>query len=539
MRSSTLTLASTVTATTGLSRSESGLAPGPVATLAVANGAEWLAAAVSAVFVVTATGARQMWPDSFYELYAGRYVLAHGIPYRNVVTLASAGAPWIDQQWLAQILYYRIWSIGGFAAMTLVTAALVAGGFAFLGTLMLHRGVPPIRVFIWTMAAFAVSCGYSSMVRAQSFGYLLAGFTLWLVATDGEKAGTLDGPRRRTWLVIGVLVLWANIHGSVLFGSGLVILYAGYRATRALTDRAWQAAAKQFTFGVAAAAAVLCTPYGTGVIGYYRSLIGNSELAHNMLEWAPPSLADPWCWAFFALVAGVAVAVTVARRRGCRPDPLLVLIAGFTLALALSAFRNMAWFGFAGSLLAADSLARGRGASARVHGKVIRRATAGLLLGLAAATVISVAGMPSAQFVTWLPKRAIAVSDALAARYPSVKILGDQWSSAGMLWARPDLLGRVGFDGRYEQYSRIQLTAYFDFIFVHGPNWARVTSGYQVLVISRTDRALVRAVSRLPGWRIVYSDRYGLVLARPPLPRWSRPTAGRSSAATATSSRRR
>src|SRR5690242_11972588 len=69
----------------------------------------WLVAAVALSLMVSLEYSRYLFADSYYDLYAGRYIVQHGIPHRNVVTVVAHGAPWIDQQWLAHALYYGAW----------------------------------------------------------------------------------------------------------------------------------------------------------------------------------------------------------------------------------------------------------------------------------------------------------------------------------------------------------------------------------------------------------------------------------------------
>jgi hypothetical protein len=501
----------------------------------------WLIAAISLIFAATALQARHLLPDSYYALYAGRYIVAHGIPHVNVVTAVAHGAPWIDQQWLAQVLYYAAWAVGGYAALVVVSSALVTAGFGVLAVLMLRRGVPPIRMFAWTLAAFAVSSGYAA-ARAQSFGYLFLALTLWLIVRDAEgsvtpertcspvaapvfaqRSARAQAPRGRTWLVIGVLVAWANTHGSVLLGAGLVAAYATYRAVRAsirrhgpdAPDRALLPAVRYLVLGVAAVASVLCTPYGLEVITYYRSLIGNNVLADNVGEWAPPNPREAMTWAFFIVLVVVVVLVAIAWRRGARPDSLLLAIGVITLALALTAFRNVPWFGFGGSLLAADTLARRADGRVPALGVAFRLSVAGLLAGLAVVILVVATMTPAGQFDAWVPRRAIDVAAAVAARHPTWRVLDDQWSAVGMLWLHPGMFGRIAFDVRVEQYQQADMGAFFDFMQVRGPRWQRVIKGYDLIVVSRLWHAdLARALARLPGWRVVYSDPDGLVLVR-------------------------
>lgn len=473
----------------------------------------WLLVIVALGLLANVLSDRHLYPDSFYDLYSGRYILRHGIPHWNVVTVASHGAPWIDQQWLAQILYYGAWVTGGYPAVAVLSVLLVTSGFAVLALLMLRRGVPPTRMFAWTAAAM-LACLGNMVIRAQSFAYPLIALTLWLVLAD-SRAPRL---RARTWLVVPVLVIWANTHGSVLVGAALVSLYAGYRVATALLRRDRRPVPAYLALGAAAAVSVLCTPYGTGVSRYYARVKDvTPALTRDIQEWSPPNPLNPVSWGFFALVVVTAIAVTVAWRRGTRPDPVLAAAALALLGLALTAARNQVWFGFGGSLLAADTLARSSGGRVPVLSRAFGRVTAGVLATAALAGLGVLATTPDRQFESQVPLRAIDTAAALAAKNPAARVLGDDECGSAMLWLRPAMFGRVGFDARLEQYSVTQIDAYADFLDVRGRAWQRVMHGYDIVVVSRSlHPPLARALARLPGWRVVYSDRDGLVIERAP-----------------------
>jgi hypothetical protein len=324
-----------------------------------AGGLAWLVAVAALAFFATAQYCRQLYVDTYFDLYAGRYVAEHGVPERNVVTVLAHGKPWIDQQWLGQLIYYRVWQLGGYAAVVMLSLALIAVGFAILGALMLHRGASPLGMCAWTLAALAVSFLYAT-ARAQSFGYLFIPLLLWLLLADN---GT-GRPRLLTWLSIPLLAVWANVHGSVLLGAGFVGLHAAYRALGALRRRDYRALASYLLLGTCAALALICTPYGFGVMHYYGSLIGNPALSAAVTEWISPNPANADSWAFFAVVIAVAVAVIVGWRRGARPQPEVGIFAVVTLGAALLAFRTTPWFGFAGSGRAGPPGRQGRRAGA-------------------------------------------------------------------------------------------------------------------------------------------------------------------------------
>jgi len=470
----------------------------------------WFVALLSLLLAGNLVTSRYLFWDAFYDLYAGRCIVQHGIPHQNLITVASYRTAWEDQQWLAHVLFYATWSAGGYRLLAAASAVLVTAGFGLLALLMLRRGVPPTRAFAWTAAAYIVALG-SIGIRAQSFAYPCFAAVLWLLLAD-DRAPRL---RPRTWLVIPVLVLWANTHGSVLLGAGLACLYAGYRALKAAARREYGAIPLFLAFGAAAGAAVVCTPYGPGVIQDYARFLGNPALSRNIVEWATPSPLDPYSWAFFALIPAVVIAVALAWRRGTRPDPLLCGIALVLLAVAFTAVRNQQWFAFGGSLLAADTLARSNGRRVPQLGQAFRRATTGVLAALAVASAVVLALTSSQQFQSEIPRRAIDVAATLAAKNPASRILGDPWSGTPMLWLHPATIGRVALDARMELYSASEINAYFDFLSVRGRRWQRVTHGYDIIVASRiNDPGLAGALGRLPGWRVVYEDRSGLVLRR-------------------------
>jgi hypothetical protein len=477
-------------------------------TLRSRGGRAWITAVAAVVFFATAECCRQLYVDTYFDLYAGRYVAQHGIPERNGLTALAHGKPWVDQQWLAQLIFFRMWQLGGYAAVTLLSVALVAAGAAVLGALMLRRGASPLAMCAWTLAAIAVSYGYAT-ARAQSFGYLFVPLVLWLVLGDDERRP----PRPRTWVSIPLLVVWANVHGSVLLGAGFVGLHAACQAWGALRRHDPRSLAAYLLLGAAAAVALVCTPYGFGVARYYASLIGNPELSRNVAEWAPVAPSNPDFWAFYGVVIAIVIAVAIGWRRGARPQPEVVIFAVITFGVAVMAFRNTPWFGFAGCLLAADMLA-GR-ALARATAAIFRRMLAAVLAACAVVVAIGMALEPARQYEASIPRQAIDVSARIADGHPRVPVLADQFSAVGLLWLHPALLGRVAFDVRVEQYNQAQLVAIFDFMAASGPGWQRLLHGYDLVVVSRQRHpGLADAIFRLPGWRVVYADDLGVVLER-------------------------
>ena len=59
--------------------------------------------------------------DSWLTLVGGRELVAHGIPQYDQLAVVSHGHTWVDQQWLAQLAYWGIYSATGLRGAVLAT----------------------------------------------------------------------------------------------------------------------------------------------------------------------------------------------------------------------------------------------------------------------------------------------------------------------------------------------------------------------------------------------------------------------------------
>ena len=119
----------------------------------------WFVATVAFAFAAAGNASNVFAVDTFYSLYSGRFVVTRGLPRVNALTLVHHGAPWIDQQWLAHVVYYAAWTAGGYPAVALLSSLVLTSGFAVLALAMRGRGVPPARAFLWTCGTLIVYLG--------------------------------------------------------------------------------------------------------------------------------------------------------------------------------------------------------------------------------------------------------------------------------------------------------------------------------------------------------------------------------------------
>ena len=147
--------------------------------------------------------------DTWLTLVAGREVWREGIPTHDGLAVVTAGRAWVDQQWLAQLAFYGAGALGGLSLMFVLhlSALTAAIGLAFASAR--RRGASSLSVFAIALLVLLVA-PWVWQPRAQTLAELLFVAVLALLLHD-----PLGPSRRRTLLVLPLLLVWANVHGSV------------------------------------------------------------------------------------------------------------------------------------------------------------------------------------------------------------------------------------------------------------------------------------------------------------------------------------
>lgn len=322
----------------------------------------WLAAALTVVLVRALA-----WPiipsDFWWQLAYGRWIVEHGsIPAVDHFSFTRAGEPYFDQPWLAQVLMYGIYRIGGAALSLVALAALLGAAYGLLLRLCLRVGGSARLSAGLLMLSMSVAMTNWSM-RSQAFALPL--FVLYLTVLEEWRAGLRARPasaslaRRgaqvargpRLWLLPLLMVPWVNLHGSFVLGGALVALYLAGELTGLVWPRrrgrppGGTSGARDLLplvgWGAAAALAVLVNPRGPAVLGYVLGLVGNPAIQGIVQEWQAPRIGTVVGNLFFAYAGVVALAAVLPRRR---PDAVELLVLAAFFWLALGAERHVIWF---------------------------------------------------------------------------------------------------------------------------------------------------------------------------------------------------
>ena len=204
-----------------------------------------------------------------------------GIPTTDTWTFTAAGAPWVDQQWGAQVILSGgvIYRLGGWTGLVVLRAALIGVIFGCLFLIARRRGLGERRAAILTLAAFTVAA------VALDFGPNCSGWhsspwsSCWS-PTDG------DGPSR-LWVVPVLVCVWANVHGSFFLGPvvlGLAWLEDLHdQPSRGPADAGRRA--RQHGGG-------LRHPLRAACLGVCRRTFREPEVTQRITEWQPTTLRD-------------------------------------------------------------------------------------------------------------------------------------------------------------------------------------------------------------------------------------------------------
>ncbi len=487
-------------------------APPPTPSAAAPSGRDelaWGLAAAALVFTAVASSwARILYSDTWISLTSGRFIAAHGLPHVDTLSAAGHGRPWVDQQWLAHLVFYELWRAGGNAAVGAASALAFAATFGILAALLVRRGAAPLATAA-ALGTALVQCLLFAETRAQSFAYPLFAALLWILL--GERSRPAG---RRTLLVLPVLVLWANVHGSVLLGIAVCVACLAVRGMGSARARAWRLAAADAAVSLLAVAALFATPYGTAMPAYYGRVLGDPAL-RTIAEWQPASFA-PLQLPFVLLLLGTLGVVCFARGRNAR-IPADALVVGVLLAaLATHAVRYQTWFALGVAPLLAVALTHVRpGRGMPRPPRAILAAGGGLLLAGIVLSAAILARTPEATFARFVSQPAVGAAATYATAHPRVRILADDVTGSELLWRYPALAGRVGFDARTEVYRPEDFLQFARFLTVSGRSWTAAARGYGVVAVTCSLHPnLCAALRGLRGWRVLADADNGLVAVR-------------------------
>lgn len=437
--------------------------------------------------------------DTGWHLAAGRFILQAGqVPTSDPFSFTRLGAPWVTHEWLAEVLMAALYHVGGWPGLALLFGGAAAGLILLLGR-EFSRWLPSRRALILLLLVAIVLAPFT-LARPHVLAWpILAAWTLLLMrASESGRAPPL--------LAVLLMLLWANLHGSFLFGLMLIAPF-GLEALLATRDRravvvGWG------SFGIAALIAAVCTPNGIeGIL--FPLQVSNMDTLSLIIEWRPTSLTRDFSFSIPLLVALVALIMLRVR---LPPVRLLLLLA--LLVMAFLHIRHQAVLAIVGSLLLArplaQALARGQAMETLVPaiGDHRRRIETALAVALLLVSVVRAAIPMQRVDSASNPARAIAAVPVSLRELPVLNAynFGGSLIFAGI---------RPFIDGRADMYGDQFFRAFKTISDGDAPAFQRAVQHWSIRWTMMPPRSpLVTMLDHMPGWHRIYADRWAVVHVR-------------------------
>jgi hypothetical protein len=449
-------------------------------------------------------------PDTYLHIAAGRWTLAQGgLPANDPFSFTMAGAHWLPGEWLGEIALAIVYALLGWGGVIVLTAACFGAAIGML-TWFLQRRLPPLPAVIAALAGAVLVLPH---LLARPHVIALPLLVLWC----GSLFAARDEDRGPPWPALPAMLLWANLHGSFLFGLALALYLAGEaiwhsdRATpRRREIRRWGG------FMAAALAASLINANGIQAILQPLRLMAMPALQTGFGEWLSARLDE-----FPALEAWLLGGLALGFLSGVRlPSTRLLVLLGL-VHMALAHVRHADLLGLVGPLAVAaalrprlDEVLRPAAASALLRGAARLARPPRRPALLAALVLAAVVSLPVALRPVDRADDTVTPQSALAAAR-RLDLTGPVFNSEGF-GGYLIFSGIPAFiDGRVEVYGDNFLAAYLAAERGDGATLADLLERYHIAwTLLRAGTPAVAAIDRLPGWRRVYADGLAVIHSR-------------------------
>jgi hypothetical protein len=461
--------------------------------------------------------------DFWWHIATGRLIAQSGrVPLTDQFSYSQPGAAYFNQPWLAQLLMYGGYQLGGAALLELLQAVLIGASFGLLYAVCRREGAGPRVATLATLAGALVAMD-NWQIRPQTYAVPL------FIATLAIVTAWRRGRRAPLWALPLIMLVWVNLHGTFT----LLLALCGLSWAGVVGERLWRGrrlGARGFareaddltvrspapdlrslvSFTLWSGAALLATainPRGVAIWRYVFGLLSNRAVSQLVTEWASPirDLASPMTIVFFVLLSIFAGVTAWRWRRLTLTDWLLI---GPFLLLALQSVRNILWFGIVVTPIAARLLMTETPRRRPVEVALMNRLIAGLLALLLAATLPwwkETIGLPPALGDLLGDQTPVAATERLLAlpQRPQ-RLFHEMGFGSYLIWAAPEQ--RIFVDPRIELYPYQQWRDYITL--GQGKEIDELARRYGFdgwLVNPATQADLLAALDRNPDWRRVFS----------------------------------
>jgi len=454
-------------------------------------------------------------PDFWWHLRAGQWMVEHRlILHQDIFSFTRAGQPWIAHEWLAEVIFYLLYRLGGTGLLVLFFALLITAVFALL--YLRSDGKP-------YLAGFALVLGFLATapllgVRPQMFTFLL-GNLYWYLLERYRREGKWQ------WLVPLplLMVLWVNLHGGYALGVFLIGVF-GLEAVvecwrRRQEQEAYRYRRQVAWLGIAlltSTLAVMLNPNGARMYRYPFETLGSPTMQTYIQEWFSPDFhLSYWQPLAILLIATSLIALFSSPRLSLAN----ALLLAFFCYAALRSGRHVQFF-----VLAAVPVlsAGGEQICQKYFPRLATRSEArrgqnALAVALAVVLGLALAGryrmVLRQQEISEREKFPVEALAWLEQHQPSPNLYNTYDWGGYLIW-RLYPQYRVFIDGRADLYGDAFIEEFLS-IYRAQAGWEKQLEHYEVrTVLIQPSALLAQALQQSDAWTKAYEDEIAVIFIR-------------------------
>ncbi len=436
--------------------------------------------------------------DTFWHLVAGGWIIDHGaIPHTDPFSFTFQGKPWLMHEWLAEVVMAFVFRLCGWSGLALLTATAI-GLTVWLVARVASRWLGSIALWLTVLLGLAM-IGPHLLVRPHIL--ILPILAAWI----GELVEARAEDRKPGWWLIGLMIVWANMHGSFLLGLCLICPFALEALLIAPANKKRAGVIGWGGFGVVALIASLLTPHGLDGLMFPIKLLLMPGIA-GVNEWAAADFSKQ-----SVLEVGLLAALfVIIRQRAAIPVIRLILLLGL-LHLTLQHIRHEMVLGIVAVLLLAEPL--GRTFTGTLNGKPGQHrsaypAMAGVAVVILALAVVRLS-LPVAEPRTF--NTPVAALSAVPEPLRAQPMLNDYDIGGYLIWegVKPFI------DGRTDMYGADFFARYNRAVLPDPVVLQQTLEGHKIQwTLLRNNSNVVMSMDHMPGWKRLYTDPQFVVHVR-------------------------
>jgi hypothetical protein len=272
-------------------------------------------------------------PDAWWHLRTGELILQnHGVFHTDPFSFTRLGQPWINHEWLSDVLLFGIYWVAGISGLIVAFGAIIAASYLLIYARCAGHPYLAALMTLWGAVASASIWG----VRPQMISLLLTSIFLLLLEASERRPKLL-------WWTAPLMLLWANLHAG--FPIGLVfigVFLTGETLEAGIRPEPWHdilPRLRQLATALAVCMAlVVVNPYGWRIYVYPFETLHSVAMQRFIQEWFSPNFHDPASLPLLLMLVALIAGLALSPRRPRLRNLGLLLI---TIPAALRSIRHI------------------------------------------------------------------------------------------------------------------------------------------------------------------------------------------------------